>query len=183
MGSASMIPLKTNYRQGDPVAKESAIEKNRRNRWLNGMSIVGGDVIHNEDGILIVPNLRGDSAGYPGGGGVSGFAWNVSGTTLEFTVTPGDIELGPDTVIAWGDITSASTTVTATTGDTVYWIWVNVDVENETATMLSGTSITALDSTEKKTICQKRIAKVTLADDLVTSIARYQCGNIFIPRL
>jgi hypothetical protein len=177
-----MIPLKTTYKPG-PLAQIPFADLNRAGRWLNGMSIVGGSVFHNEDGILIVPGLYGDSAGYPGEGGGGNFAWNVTGTALTLTVTPGDIELGPDTVIAWGDITSASTTVTATTGDTTYWIWVNVDVENETAEMLSGTSITALSSEEKKTICQKRIAKITLADDLVTGIARYQCGNIFIPRL
>ena len=168
-----MVLLKDNWRL--PFSfRELWFYLNRNARFLNGLKLHNGKVFLNDNGILLVPGEAFSS---------SVAAWNVTGTGLSFTVTPGDIELGPDTVIAWGDITSASTTVTATTGDTVYWIWVNVDVENETATMLSGTSITALDSTEKKTICQKRIAKVTLADDLVTSIARYQCGNIFIPRL
>jgi len=117
------------------------------------------------------------------GGGATDFVWNVTGVGLDITVTPGDIELGPDTVIAWGSITGSSTTVSATTGDNTLWIWVNVDISAETAEMLSGTSITALTSDEKKYTYQKRIAKITFVDDTVTSIARYQCGNIAIPRL
>ena len=132
-------------------------------------------MIHNDNGIRIVPAASGS--------GSTDFAWNATGTTLDITVTPGDIELGPDTVIAWVDITGYTGTVSATTGDSYLYIWVNVDVANETAEMLSGTSITALSSTEKKTILQKRIAKVSFTADVVTFIARYQCGNIFIPRL
>ena len=149
---------------------------NRASRWLNGMQLEGGQVIFNEDGIRLSPGSSGS--------GSTDFAWNVTGTGLAISITPGDIELGPDTVIAWGDITGSTGTITAASGDTVLWIWVNVDVENETAELLSSaTSVTALDETEKKTILQKRIAKVSFTADAVTFIARYQCGNIFIPRL
>lgn len=168
-----MIPLKDNWKL--PFSfMELWRNMNRMARWLNGMQCEGGEVIHNENGIRIVPPA--------GGSGSTDFAWNVTGTTLTITVATGDIELGPDTIIAFADITGASNTVTATTGDTVLWIWVNVDMLNAAAEMLSGTSITALSSTEKKTILQKRIAKVTFVADAVTTISRYQCGNIFIPR-
>jgi len=149
---------------------------NRSARWQNGMQLEGGQVIHNENGIRLVPGSSGS--------GSTDFAWNVTGTGLAIAITPGDIEMGPDTIIAWADITGYTGTITATTGDSYLYIWVNVDVANETAELLSSaTSITALNSTEKKTILQKKIAKVSFTDDVVTFIARYQCGNIFIPRL
>jgi hypothetical protein len=170
-----MIPLKDNWKL--PLSfREMFRNWNRAARWLNGMQCEGGQVIHNENGIRIVPPA--------GGSGSTDFAWNVTGTGLAISITPGDIEMGPDTVIAWGDITGATGTITATTGDSSLYVWVNVDVENETAEMFSSpTSITALDETEKKTILQKRIAKVSFTADTVTFIARHQCGNIFIPRL
>jgi hypothetical protein len=171
-----MIPLKDNWKF--PLSfRELFRNWNRAARWLNGMQCEGGQVIHNENGIRIVPPA--------GGSGSTDFAWNVTGTGLAISITPGDIELGPDTVIVWdtADFTGCLGTITATTGDSYLYIWVNVDVENETAEMLSGTSITALSGTEKKTIMQKKIAKVSFTADVVTFIARHQCGNIFIPRL
>jgi hypothetical protein len=174
-----MIRLKDNFQKGRALSQISADWLNTVARWLNGMEMQNGVVDRYPDRMKLT--LFGITGG--GGGESTDFAWNVIGTGLTLTVTPGDIELGPDTVIEWASITGASTTVSATTGDTTLWIWVNVDVENETAEMFSGTSITTLDSTERKTIYQKRIAKVTLVDDAVTAIARYQCGNIAIPRL
>ena len=149
-------------------------------RRLDNIRIMNGDVVTDSNSILIIPETTGSS----GMGGGTDFAWNVTGKGLTMAVTPGDVELGPDTVIAWGSITGHSTTVSATTGDSYLWIWVNVTVTGgaEAATMLSGTTITALNSIEKETILQKRIAKVTFVDDVVTKIERYQCGNIAISR-
>jgi hypothetical protein len=171
-----MIPLKDNWRLPFSFI-ELWRNLNRTARWLNGMQLDGGQVTHNENGIRLSPGSSGS--------GSTDFAWNATGTALDISITPGDIELGPDTVIAWGDITGAAATVSATTGDSYLYIWVNVDVSDgaEAAEMLSGTSITALTSTEKKTKLQKKIAKVSFTADVVTFIARYQCGNIFIPRL
>lgn len=173
-----MIRLKDTFQPGDPTASVPADWYNTAGKWLNNLQLQNGTVDHYPDKIVLT--LFGVTGG---GGGSIDFAWNVIGAALSLTVTPGDIEMGPDTVIAWGDITNASTTVSVTASSATWWIWVNVDVANETAEMFSGTSITALNSTEKKTILQKRIAKITLVDDVVTAIARYQCGNIFIPRL
>jgi hypothetical protein len=170
-----MIPLKDNWKLPFSFI-ELWRNMNRMARWLNGMQLEGGQVIHNENGIRLSPGSSGS--------GSTDFAWNVTGTGLAISITPGDIELGPDTVIAWADITGYTGTITATTGDDYLYIWVNVDVDNETAELLSSpTAITALNSTEKKTILQKKIAKVSFTADAVTFIARYQCGNIFIPRL
>lgn len=165
-----MIPIKDNWKLPFSFI-ELWRNLNRMARWLNGMQIEGGQVIHNENGIRISPPS-------------TDFTWNVTGTGLEITITPGEIEMGPDTVISFASITGSTGIITATTGDASLFIWVNVDVANETAEMLSSaTSITALTSEEKKTILQKKIAKVSFTADVVTLIARYQCGNIFIPRL
>ena len=154
-----MIPLKDNWRLPFSFI-ELWRNLNRTARWLNGMQLIGGQVIHNENGIRLCPGSSGS--------GSTDFAWNATGTTLDITITPGDIEIWPDSVIEWADITGYTSTVSATTGDSVLWVWVNVDVENRTAEMLSGTSITALNSTEKKTTQQKRIAKVSFTADAVT---------------
>jgi hypothetical protein len=143
------------------------------------VSVVGGTLKQTDAGQTLVLRQNFGKAGSS-----VDFAWNVvEDAGLDVTVTPGDIELGPDTVIAWGSITNAATTVSITASSTTWWIWVNIDMANETAEMFDGASITALSSTEQKTILQKRIAKITLSSDVVTTIARYQCGNIFIPRL
>jgi hypothetical protein len=124
-----------------------------------------------------------------GEGGSSGestlFAWKCKRATQDtVTVTSGDIELGPDTVIEWGDITNAATTVTVTAGNATWWIWVNVDisVDQPTAEMYDGATITALSSAEKLTTYQKRIAKITSVDNIITEVKCLQCGNITIPR-
>jgi hypothetical protein len=165
-----MIALKDNWKL--PLSfRELWRYLNRNARWWNGLQLEGGTVIHNENGVRLVPGSSGS--------GSTDFAWNVTGTGLAISVTPGDIELGPDTVIAWGDIDGASTSVSG-----VSWIWVNIDVADgaESAEMLSGSSITSLTDDEKKHICQKRIAQILTVDG-ITVIKRHQCGNIFIPRL
>ena len=115
------------------------------------------------------------------------FAWQcVKATANTVTVTPGDIELGPDTVLEWTDeeFTGETTTVTVTAGNATWWIWVNVDISvtPPTAVMYNGATITALSSAEKLTTFQKRIAKITSVDNIITEVKALQCGNITIPR-
>ena len=115
------------------------------------------------------------------------FAWKCAKATANtVTVTPGDIELGPDTVLAWTDagFTGETTTVTVTAGNNTWWIWVNVDISvtPPTAVMHNGATITALSSAQKLTIYQKRIAKITSVDNIITEVKCLQCGNITIPR-
>lgn len=165
-----MKPLKTNFKPDDPLASISADWLNTVGRLLNGASIVNGRVYQNEDGLMICPG--------PATADID-FAWNVTGDATSLSITPGDIELGPDTVIPWASISGAVVTIS-----TAAWIWVNVNVTDgeESAEMLYGGSVTSLTSEEKKHICQKRIAYIETVDG-VTTIRRYQCGNIFIPRL
>ena len=126
-----------------------------------------------------------------GEGGSSGestiFAWKCKRATQNtVTVTAGDIELGPDTVLAWTDagFTGETTTVTVTAGNNTWWIWVNVDISvtPPTAVMYNGATITALSSAQKLTIYQKRIAKITSVANIITEVKCLQCGNITIPR-
>lgn len=111
-------------------------------------------------------------------------AWYAKKTgDLEITLIEGDIELGPDTTIAWASITNASTTVTPSTGQTEWVVWVEVDLSDESAEMFNAASVEELTSEEKKTICQKVICKATITDDVIDEVKACQVGNIFIPRL
>jgi hypothetical protein len=121
-----------------------------------------------------------------GSGEAVTFSFNGKKTgALEFSIQPGAIELGPDTVIESGSITGYSITQTIPEGNTSWYVWVNVDVTDgaEAAEMFTGSSITALTSEEKKHIRQKRIIQVAIVDDVITTVKNLQCGNIDIPRL
>jgi hypothetical protein len=118
-------------------------------------------------------------------------AWYCTFSDMTITIKPGDIELGPDTVIEWGDITNASETVTAADESPTWFVWVNVDISvtPPTAEMFDGATITALTTEQKLKIYQKRICKVTITNDVedptndvINGITVYQCGNITIPR-
>ena len=166
------------FHAGNPLCKLTFDWFNTVGRRLDNVVCVGGTVKIDSNSIIITP-------GSFATGSSTDFAWNVTGDALTLTVTPGEVELGPDVFIPWTSITGYTTSLSIPPGTTTFFVWVNVDVAEgaEAATMFSGTSITALDSTEKKHIRQKKIAKITLIDDLVTKIERFQCGNIDIPRL
>jgi hypothetical protein len=125
-----MIPLKDNWKL--PFSfMELWRNMNRMARWLNGMQLEGGQVIHNENGIRLSPGSSGS--------GSTDFAWNVTGTGLELTLTPGEIEFGgpvgsePQTysVIEYADIDTSEYSGTATTGDTKLFIWAKIKVTME----------------------------------------------------
>ena len=118
-------------------------------------------------------------------------AWQSSYSGMTITIKPGDIELGPDTVIEWGDITNASETVTAADESPTWFVWVNVDISTNppTAEMYDGETITPLTTEQKLTIYQKRICSVTITNDpedptndVINGIKVCQTGNITIPR-
>jgi hypothetical protein len=166
-----MKQLYDKFKVGDPLGRIPSEWLNTVALWLNGMNIVGGKILWNTKGITICPGT---------GAAGSDWAWNVKlGEGSSVNITPGDVELGPDLIIPWESITGATTVLSG-----VEWIWVNIDVSDgsESAEMLSGSSVTSLTTEEKKHICQKRIARILTADE-ITVIKRYQCGNIFIPRL
>ena len=177
-----MHKLKDNFTNKDLIAAISPEWLNTVARWLNGMWMVNGEVVRNRYGICL-NQFAGPIGGASAGGGI--FNWKVSGTALGITITPGEVELGPDTVIPWDSITDHTTAITLSAGTTEWFIWVNVDVTDgaESATMLNGSSITSLTSDEKKHIRQKKIAVIYLTDDIVSEIDQCQCGNIDIPRL
>jgi hypothetical protein len=127
-----------------------------------------------------------------GGGEVLTFSFKGKKTAaLEFTIQPGAIELGPDTVIEWtaikdsGGTNPISSTQTIPSGNTAWYVWANIDVSDgaESAKILTGASIAALNSTEKKTIRQKLLIQVAIVSDNITTVKNLQCGNIDIPRL
>ena len=174
--------LKDNYKSNDPVASIDADWLNTVARWLNTINVNGGPRFATpfDLRLYLASGEGGSSCG-------SLFAWKCAKATANtVTVTPGDIELGPDTVLAWTDegFTGEKTTVTVTAGNPTWWIWVNVDISvtPPTAVMYDGATITALSSAEKLTTFQKRIAKITSVDNIITEVKCLQCGNITIPR-
>lgn len=126
---------------------------------------------------------------------------------LTATITPGEVELGPATRLTWdgkriinGTVNAASgcltnhltdqTTITVPTGNTVWYVWANVNIveDAETWEIFEGAAVTALvesedPSAEIKVIRQKIIAVLTIADDVITGVENKTCGNIDIPRL
>jgi hypothetical protein len=68
-----MIALKDNWKL--PLSfRELWRYLNRNARWWNGLQLEGGTVIHNENGVRLVPGSSGS--------GSTDFAWNVTGTGL-----------------------------------------------------------------------------------------------------
>ena len=100
----------------------------------------------------------------------------------------GDIHLGPDTPIEWGDITNASTTITLTAGATVWYVWLVIDVSDgdESAEWMEGASITALSGDDLKTKMNWPLVKITADGEtpaVITGVKNLQCGDVHIPRL
>lgn len=130
-------------------------------------------------------------------------AWQSTYSDMTVTITPGDIEIGSDDVIEWGDIIDHDTGVaiadsplqkTATDGSPTWHVWVNVNlkVTPRTAELFNGATITALTSSpdggEKYYLRQKRICSVTITNDLadptkdvINGIKICQSGNVDIP--
>ena len=130
-------------------------------------------------------------------------AWKSSFSDMTITITEGDIEIGPDDVIAWGSIIDHDTGLavassplvkTAADGSPTWFVWVNVNlkVTPRTAELFNGATITALtdspDGGEKYYMRQKRICKATITNDLsdptkdvINKLQGCQCGNVDIP--
>ena len=178
--------LKDNFKPDDPIAAIEADWLNTVARWLNTLNVNGGPRFATPFDLRLYL-----ASGEGGSDGSSNAAWYCTYSGMTITIKPGDIELGPDTVIEWGDITNASETVTAADESPTWFVWVNVDISTDppTAEMYDGETITALSDEQKLTTYQKRICKVTITNDeedptndFINGIAVYQCGNITIPR-
>ena len=178
--------LKDNFKPDEPLAAIEADWLNTVARWLNTINVNGGPRFATPFQLDLWL-----ASGVAGGTTVGASAWYSTYSGMNITIKPGDIELGPDTVIEWGDITNASETVTAADESPTWFVWVNVDISTDppTAEMYDGETVTALSDEQKLTTYQKRICKVTITNDeedptndVINGIAVYQCGNITIPR-
>ncbi len=108
-------------------------------------------------------------------------AWFCYADGANIGIVPGDIEFGPCYVLTWGNITGHSETVTPTAS--VWWVWVKINMVDETAAMLSGgTGVTALTAEERETYLIKRICYAEMGMVNVENVLCYQVGNIFVPR-
>lgn len=180
------IRLKDDFRPGQPLASITADWLNTAAKWLNTLSVNFGYRIADPERLTLYDiNAETDVTA------ATEFSWRSykDGVTT-VKVVPGDIELGPDTVVAWTDIVDDSTeatlsgTLSVAVSGSAWYVWVNVDVSASppTARLYNGASITALTSEEKETIYQKRICAVTITAGEISEVKCLQCGNISIPR-
>jgi hypothetical protein len=167
-----MIQLKDNFISGDPISSIPADWLNTVARWLNSLTIAGGARLSNPYNLTLYIDVP------------LTVAWHSRFKNNEITIAEGDIELGPDTIVKWADITGAATTVTAEDDVTTWVVWVNVDisVDPPTAEMYNAETVTALTDEQKMTTYQKLICSSVLENNKITSLKICQSGNITIPR-
>jgi hypothetical protein len=111
-------------------------------------------------------------------------AWYAYPAGASIAITPGGVEFGPNTLKGWTGISGASETVTPTAGWYEWWVWLKINLIDESVAMLSGLSVTALSAAERETHLVKLIAYAepeTTSDD-VESVLCMQAGNVFVPR-
>jgi len=136
-----MIPLKTDWRF--PISfRELWRNLNRASRWLNGMQVEGGYVIHNENGIRIVIDEVVNNTSYS----FEGKPMTDIAITLykrKAIILPGGITLGPFTRIEWVDIKENSATilkdlenniliVTLDDKEPLWYVWIDIDIRERT---------------------------------------------------
>lgn len=111
--------------------------------------------------------------------------WKTSDTTIE--MEPGDIWLGPATVIHWTDISGYDTTPAVTSTDTCLWLEINVDAETALLAppgtrneMENGDS--HLDASELLNTMIVPLVETTWAGGVITAVKNLQCGDVKISR-
>jgi hypothetical protein len=175
-----MPRLKDNFQSGQPVASLPAEWLNQVARWFNNLTCTNGKVTHNWGNLIITPFGNFGTAA----SAVVAPWYSSKAGALTIAIQAGDIELGPDTVIAWASITDAATSVVIPVSQATWAVWVEIDVSASppVATMKDAATVTALTSTQKLTILQKRIATATITADDIDAVTPCQIGNIFLPR-
>lgn len=177
-----MQRLKDNFRKGELMASVPAGWFNQVARWLNGMRMYHGEVIRNPDGIVVNPFLVSSLTG----GILTCFSFQAqqagpTGIELE----PGDIWLGPLTVIHWADIIDSTTTPAVSATDTCVWLEIDVTADSEAAVMAVGSRSdmeAALTSTEQLTKMVVTLVETTWSDGEITKVKNLHCGDVLIPR-
>jgi hypothetical protein len=181
MSSGGMSRLWDAFVNGMPIAAIPLRWFRTVTAWLNGMQIVGGRIERTPDGIVIYPNTDGD---IPGASVEFSFR-TVSNGDNTATMVTGDVRLGPDTLIAWASFTGASTTITADDGATAWYVWLIVDVANETVTWNEGDSVTALTGSDLNTKINVPLVELTCDGEtpcVITAVKHLHLGDVLIPR-
>lgn len=130
------------------------------------------------------------------------YRWNAyKSGDLQVTIVKADVEFGgkvkdqDEPLILWADITKDSGidsdgVVTIPESQSTWAIWVEIDLRHpdEVVYLRHAATVEQLSDSEGnarwfESMLQKRIADVTIVDDVITVVSGdYQCGNIFIPR-
>ena len=172
-----MIKLKDNYKKDDPVCLISADWLNTVARWLNSLTVDNNMRTADPYKLTLY------------GGGVSVVTADILFSFLTAsngdntaTMEPGDVRFGPDTLVAWASFTGESTTVTVTAGNNTWYVWLIIDVENEEVEWKQGASITALSGADLDTKINWPLVKITLVDDVITTIKHLHLGDVVVSR-
>ena len=149
--------------------------------FLNGMSFEDGTVELTPDGIRL--RYHGPTSFDADDSGVYAFRARRNAERDGVTMEPGDVWLGPMTVIHWADISGYDTTPDVSSGAPC--VWLEVDVATTAAVMVVGTRAgmeDALDETEQLTKCVVPLVETVWADGVISKVRNLQCGDVKIFR-
>lgn len=100
---------------------------------------------------------------------------------------PGDNGVSPSEWIDFASITGSSTTPAVSSTDVC--VWLAIDVEALTATMMKGSEaamkgyVASLSESAKKHTTMRPLVKTEWADGVIKRVKNLQCGNVIISRL
>lgn len=98
---------------------------------------------------------------------------------------PGDVWLGPLTVIHWASFTGATTTPPVSSTDTCVWLEVSVVAGSEAVVFQYGSRAAmeaALDATEQQTKLVVPLVETFWSGTEITKVKNLQCGDVVIAR-
>jgi hypothetical protein len=179
-----MIRLKDNFQRGYPLSLISADWLNTVARWLNSLTVDRG--MRTADPYTLTLY----------GGGVSTVTADIMFSFLTAsngdntaTMEPGDVRFGPDTLVPWASFTGESTTVTVTASNTTWYVWLVIDVADETVEWKEGASITALSGEELNTKINWPLVKITASwtegeapEGTITEVKHLHLGDVVVSR-
>lgn len=98
---------------------------------------------------------------------------------------PGDVWLGPSTVIHWASFTGKTTTPPVSSTDTCVWLEVSVVARREAVVFQYGSRSAmklALDATEQQTKLVVPLVETFWSGTKITKVKNLQCGDVVIAR-
>lgn len=109
-------------------------------------------------------------------------AWATSDADTTLNMIAGDVWLGPDTVIHWGDISGASTTPSVSSTNTCVWLEIDLSAATPTAIMYTGTRADMEEGPDDDTTLVVPLVETTWTDGAISAVKNLHCGDVCISR-